>query len=175
MDFLEKLDYLMSKHNLNKNSLSRECDIPYTTIDNWYKRGYEGLKLPTLRKLADFFNTGLDYWARDEIINSEYGKTAGFEFEFAEMEHIKKYRNLDYYGKEVVDAVLTIETRRIESNTIIESNREITATDERTVINRMKKSPDYLMNRAAHLNKDATPEQIQQDNDMMDDETIWGD
>ena len=48
MDFLEKLDYLMSKQNLTKSTLSKACDIPYTTIDGWYKKGYAGLKLTTL-------------------------------------------------------------------------------------------------------------------------------
>ena len=66
MDFLEKLNYLMKKNNLNKSTLSKACNIPYTTIDGWYKKGYEGLKLTTLRKLADFFGTSLDYWAMDD-------------------------------------------------------------------------------------------------------------
>ena len=65
MDFLEKLDYLMAKNSLNKSSLSKSCGIPYTTIDGWYKKGYEGLKLTTLRKLSDFFKTSLDYWVED--------------------------------------------------------------------------------------------------------------
>lgn len=72
MDFLEKLDNLMKENNLNKHSLSAACDIPYTTIDNWYKRGYEGLKLTTLRKLSKFFDTSLDYWIKDnEVVNME--------------------------------------------------------------------------------------------------------
>lgn len=66
MDFLEKLNYLMEKNNLNKSTLSKACNIPYTTIDGWYKKGYEGLKLTTLRKLADYFGTTLDFWATDE-------------------------------------------------------------------------------------------------------------
>lgn len=66
MDFLEKLDYLMDRDGLNKSTLSKACDIPYTTIDGWYKKGYEGLKLTTLRKLASFFGTTLDFWASDE-------------------------------------------------------------------------------------------------------------
>ncbi len=65
MGFLEKLNYLMKQNNLNKNTLSKSCGIPYTTIDGWYKKGYEGLKLTTLRKLADFFGTSLDFWAND--------------------------------------------------------------------------------------------------------------
>lgn len=67
MDFIEKINYLMDKNKLNKSTLSKACNIPYTTIDGWYKRGYEGLKLPTLKKLSDYFNVSLDYWADDEI------------------------------------------------------------------------------------------------------------
>lgn len=69
MDFLEKLNYLMERENLNKNTLSKACNIPYTTIDGWYKKGYEGLKLTTLRKLANFFGTSLDFWASDQPFN----------------------------------------------------------------------------------------------------------
>lgn len=65
MDFLEKLNYLMERDHLNKSTLSKACNIPYTTIDGWYKKGYEGLKLTTLRKLADYFGTSLDYWAAE--------------------------------------------------------------------------------------------------------------
>ncbi len=67
MDFLEKLNYLMEKNHLNKSTLSKSCNIPYTTIDGWYKKGYEGLKLTTLRKLAEYFGTSLDYWASEGI------------------------------------------------------------------------------------------------------------
>lgn len=69
MDFLEKINYLMEIHHLNKSTLSKACSIPYTTIDGWYKRGYEGLKLPTLKKLSDYFNVSLDYWADDSLTN----------------------------------------------------------------------------------------------------------
>lgn len=72
MDFLEKLNYLMEKNHLNKSTLSKACNIPYTTIDGWYKKGYEGLKLTTLRKLAEYFGTSLDYWAfKDEDVTSQ--------------------------------------------------------------------------------------------------------
>lgn len=67
MDFLEKLNGLMKEHNLNKSTLSKACNIPYTTVDGWYKRGYEGLKLPTLKKLSDYFDISIDYWADDEL------------------------------------------------------------------------------------------------------------
>lgn len=86
MDFLERLNYLMEQQDLNKNTLSKLCDIPYTTIDNWYKRGYEGLKLTTLKKLSDCFGISLDYWIRDD---------AQFDMCFSPKERniIQSYRN----------------------------------------------------------------------------------
>ena len=109
MNFLEKLDFLMDRFSLNKRTLSINSDIPYTTIDNWYKRGYEGLKLPTLRKLAEYFNTTLDYWILDEITDPNYGKSSGFKVEYNEMEYIKKYRFITKHspdGISVIDTVL---------------------------------------------------------------------
>mgnify|MGYP000003294091 FL=1 len=67
LGFLEKLNYLMEQNHLNKSTLSKACDIPYTTIDGWYKKGYEGLKLTTLRKLSAYFGVPLDFWANDHI------------------------------------------------------------------------------------------------------------
>lgn len=112
MNFLEKLECLMDRYGLNKRTLSQNSDIPYTTIDGWYKKGYEGLKLTTLRKLADYFNTAIDYWVVDDITDPNYGKAFGFTLEYAEMDHIQKYRVLDEHGKEMVDSVLDIEARR---------------------------------------------------------------
>ncbi len=114
MNLLEKVDFLMDKYGLNKRSLSINSNIPYTTIDNWYKRGYENLTLPTLKKLAQYFNTTLDYWILDEITDPNYGKTSGFKVEYEEMEHIKKYRSLDDFGRESVDLVLDREVKRVE-------------------------------------------------------------
>ena len=112
--FLEKLDFMMKEYGLNKHSLSQKSEIPYTTIDAWYKKGYEGLKLTTLRKLADYFNTTLDFWILDEITDPNYEKTSGFKVEYEEMEHIKKYRALDSFGKETISLILDREVERVK-------------------------------------------------------------
>lgn len=113
MDFLEKLDLLMKRDNYNKNTLSKASNIPYTTIDNWYKRGYDNLQLPTLKKLCSFFHTSLDFWLKEDITDPDYGKANGFEISYQEMEHIKKYRCLDPQGKETVSYILDRETERV--------------------------------------------------------------
>lgn len=105
MKFTEKLDYLMEKNKLNKSTLSKACGIPYTTIDGWYKRGYEGLKIATLCKLCNYFDTTLDFWVKD----SETLLTLD------EHQHIKKYRQLDAYGKRWIDLCVNHELERIES------------------------------------------------------------
>lgn len=113
MNFIDKLEFLMARYNLTKSSLSQKSGIPYTTIDGWYKKGYEGLKLTTLRKLADYFNTSLDYWIQDEITDPNYGKSNGFIVDYDEMDFIKKYRELDAHGKRIVNSVLDEESRRM--------------------------------------------------------------
>lgn len=116
MDFLQKLDFLMDKYGLNKLTLSQNSGIPYSTVVGWYKKGYEGLKLTTLRKLSDYFNTVLDYWVNEDEIDPNYWKADGFIVNGDEMGHIQKYRLLDPYGKEAVDGVLDVESRRCEED-----------------------------------------------------------
>lgn len=67
MNLTEKLDFLMSEKNMNKRNLSMETGIPYTTIDGFYKKGTENIKLSTLKKIADYFNITLDEIADDNI------------------------------------------------------------------------------------------------------------
>lgn len=115
MDFLQKLDFLMDKYGLNKLTLSQNSGIPYPTVVGWYKKGYEGLKLTTLRKLSDYFNTVLDYWVNEDEIGPNYWKADGFIVNGDEMGHIQKYRLLDPFGKEAVNGVLDVESRRCEA------------------------------------------------------------
>lgn len=79
MDFLQKLDFMMERYSLNKRTLSQNSGIPYTTIDGWYKKGYEGMKISTLRTLSGYFNTVLDFWIQDDITDPSYGKNALLE------------------------------------------------------------------------------------------------
>lgn len=62
MNFLEKLDYLMKKKGLNKSKLSKLSGVPYTTIDGFYKKGYENTKISTIQKIALALDVSLDYW-----------------------------------------------------------------------------------------------------------------
>lgn len=99
MDFLDKLNYLMDKNNLNKSTLSKACGIPYTTIDGWYKKGYEGLKLTTLRKLSSYFDVSLDFWVSDKPYDDLY-----FDNEMKQL--AKQYKLLSGKDRELVKEII---------------------------------------------------------------------
>ena len=66
MNFTEKLDSLMREKGINKSTLSKESGIPYTTIDGFYKKGTDNIKLSTLIKLCRYFHTTLDDLVRED-------------------------------------------------------------------------------------------------------------
>ena len=66
MSFTDKLERLMKNNGIsNKSELSRLSGIPYTTIDGFYKKGSDNIKLSTLKKLAECLNCSLDYLVDD--------------------------------------------------------------------------------------------------------------
>lgn len=67
MNFIEKLDYLISKNELNKHSFSEASGIRYTTIDAFYKKGYKNMKLSNFKAICDFFHVTMDSMVRDEL------------------------------------------------------------------------------------------------------------
>ena len=83
--FLLMLEKLMNEHNLNKNKLAKLSGIPYTTINNFWTRGYENVAISTVKKLAAFFNVSLDYLV--------LGTTTNSCFSSSEQQLIEAYRS----------------------------------------------------------------------------------
>lgn len=101
-DFLDKLETLMSKHSIkNKKQLAMQSGIPYTTIVNWYKRGYENMTISNFKTLCNFFCVTMDCMARDEITEIEYYNPNKKDLHITmEEEHILKcYRAADNMHK----------------------------------------------------------------------------
>lgn len=94
MSFTDKLDMLMAKNKINKSILSREADIPYTTIDGFYKKGTDNIKLSTLKKIARYFNCSLDYLVDDDRNDNISTLAAHFEndeYTEDELNEIKRF------------------------------------------------------------------------------------
>ena len=66
MNFLDKLDKIMKEKGINKRQLAQMSGVPYTTIDSFYKKGYENMKLSTLKKISSFSGYSMDYLGTDD-------------------------------------------------------------------------------------------------------------
>lgn len=69
--FIETLNRLMEERGINKNVLAKESGIPYTTIDGFYKKGTENIKLSTLTRLCDYFGVLLDTFVAEDYSKNE--------------------------------------------------------------------------------------------------------
>lgn len=95
MDLLAKIDRLMALKGLNLNRLHIESGIPYSTLTNLYKLGYDNIKLSTLQKLADYFGVSLDFLVRDI-------DPAAFPLTDHEKELVSLFRDLNQAGQSVL-------------------------------------------------------------------------
>lgn len=111
--FLKKLDYLIQKNDLNKNALSLQSGIPVTTIHGFYQRGYENIRISTLRKLSDFFEVSLDYLIDNSIdiedtvkkveLDNLNNQNVNFNtLTLDEIEVLRKYQSVNDKGKEQI-------------------------------------------------------------------------
>ena len=80
MNFLEKLDLLMGEMSINKSKLSQISGVPYTTIDGFYKKGYENTKISTIRKIASALNVSLDYLVDDNVLERNFAVSSKYVF-----------------------------------------------------------------------------------------------
>ncbi|NLO48125.1 MAG: XRE family transcriptional regulator [Clostridiales bacterium] len=108
--FLTVLNRLMAEKAITKSKLAQNSGIPYTTIDGWYKKGYENVRLATLLKLSDYFNVSLDYLVGKPDNNMRIGLT--------EIEMLNIYKQLDSHGRRVVDLIIREELGRIRSDAV---------------------------------------------------------
>lgn len=105
MNILEKIDFLMKRNGIkNRAELSELSGIPYSTITGFYAKGYDRMKLSTLRTLADCLGVTIDYLGRDEITDPNYGLTAPEAPAFTPDEHqlVEDYRTFNDEGKEKI-------------------------------------------------------------------------
>lgn len=104
MNFLEKLDTIMKKQNLNKNTLSIKSGVPYTTIDGFYKKGYENVKMSTIKKIAFSLDVTLDFLMNDDISFETNQSTSDSS---ATPQILQKYNSLNPLGQQKADDYIT--------------------------------------------------------------------
>lgn len=76
MNFIDKLERLITLHGYNWRSFSKAIGIPYTTVMSWRGVETDNMKLKTARLISDFFNVSLDYWFSENL--DEYKEYAPY-------------------------------------------------------------------------------------------------
>lgn len=117
---IKKLKEGRINKNLKQSDVTKLTGIKNTTLSN-YENGNTEPDIDTFLKLCDLYE--LDYV---EMLGEAFGyriPNAEFDIKASEIEHIKKYRNLDDHGKSVVNSVLDLEYKRITADPGVQSAR----------------------------------------------------
>lgn len=100
------LQSIMDERQLSVADVSHLCRIPDSTVRGIISRKQKSIALEVAFKLSKGLNISLS------ALNGE--RESQIQVSDAELRHIQKYRALDEYGKEMVNAALDIESRRCE-------------------------------------------------------------
>ena len=106
-NLLQKIDYMMERRGIkSKRQLAEMAGIPGSTLTSFYNKGYDKMKLSTLKMLAKSLGVSIDYLARDEITDPDYGisehKNEKMDLTFDEQQLVTDYREFNAEGKEKV-------------------------------------------------------------------------
>lgn len=110
MAFNERLKEARIASGLTQKQLAEKLGIAGTTVTG-YEKGNSEPNVNTIGKIMDILQIDANFLWQDEM-----NATGGFQLnlQYNEMEHIKKYRSLDDYGKDIIDTILEKEYARCE-------------------------------------------------------------
>lgn len=115
MSFSSRLKERRESLGMSRNELAEAINVTPSAIGN-YENGISFPKEEILYKIFSILRVEPNYLWQDEMSTNSHQ----FVVSYPEQEYIKKYRALDQYGKNTVDAVLNCENERcMQSDTSI--------------------------------------------------------
>jgi len=127
----ERLRTLRKENGMSKRDLVSKLPLNYSTYAN-YESGFREPNSEVLQMLARHYSVSLDYLLGVSENRKKADEIAILNEE--ENNHIKKYRQLDKHGREVVDIVLDKEVERVSFlNTRTESVKK-TILDDKWIV-----------------------------------------
>ena len=159
------------KMGYSQKELANKLGVTPSRISNWE----QGANCPTIDILFEVCKI------LQVSINDIYGiyPDSNVSLSYGEKEHIENHRLLDEYGKELIDTITISEVNR--SKDLEESKRRLRIYQETfsKFVNEQKQKNSSITKEdellAAHQRTDieATPEGIQNDLDIMKDDSLW--
>ena len=153
---------LREDKELSRAELADKIGVTIGAVSN-YENEVSSPKEPILFKIMEVLECDANYLFQDSI------NIPTMKDSFSVLEHnlIKKYRELDAHGKDMVATVL-----QKEYDHIIELRDSVSQTEELSEESNNITTIDLL---AAHARTDVkqTPESVQHDLDIMNDDSEW--
>lgn len=145
-EFSKKLKELRLRAGFSQKQVYEHFNIPQSTFSSW-EVGKSEPSGDMLLKLCEYYDCDM---------LKEFSETDNSGITYEELEIIKKYRNLDDHGREMVDFTLKKEYER--SKALAEQNG-----------NNIVNMPSHLeVNAAHHSHGGFTDKERQEDEDMLD-------
>jgi len=113
MTFGERLTGLRKKRGFTRVAFADYIGIPSATLRN-YEKDIREPSYAFLRHMTEIFKVSLDYLLC--LTDDPSQGVLRSKFDIGDINHIKKYRALDIYGKRAVDSILDVETERMAAN-----------------------------------------------------------
>ena len=157
MSFGESLTKIRQSKGISRKEFAEQLGIPYTTLRN-YETGQREPGHKLLIKMALLLSVSVD-----NLIGRQLEPTMQKDGQatLQEMENlVKKYRLLDPYGKEAVDGVLDVESRRCEAirAAALHKERKEMEAGEESVPDNIYQLPIYSLPMSAGTGQEAGQE-----------------
>ena len=109
MIFENELKKLIKNEYKSIRAFSQVTKIPYSTIDNIFKRSIQGVNIQVVLKICSVLNIDVEEIKNDRLVlkNALNGYSSGESHTIAEKEIISNYRKLNTLGQEKVKEYMT--------------------------------------------------------------------
>lgn len=111
----EFLQMYIDKNNISQAELARQSGVPASTISSIINRNNDRVAIEMMLKLCDVLGCDINEYINALKKDSSITNNPVNILSNSEINHIKKYRTLDEYGKEAVDNLLNTEAKRCEA------------------------------------------------------------
>lgn len=173
MSLNDRIKEARKRKGITQGQLGTLIGVAKTTI-----AGYEKNREPTAAKvgeIADALEVDVNFLFQDEVKAMLNNQATPEEMETL----VKKYRELDAHGKDMVDTVLGKEYSRCKIDIIHESNGKLDVVEAMSPPtkneNKAEQNKSYLEPVAAHERTDieVTDKIRKHDDDLIDNDNLW--
>lgn len=109
MAFKDRLKEARLKQGYTQEQIAEKIGIAKSTFTG-YEKGNSEPNMLTVSKIMDILHIDANFLYQDEM-----GSNYPMKVSYDEYQHIKKYRELDSHGKEIVDYILLKEWERVDA------------------------------------------------------------